>query len=54
MPGADPGQFQASYKAPPGISLERSMEIAAELESAEHRSRSAAASCCSDQAEYTG
>jgi HAE1 family hydrophobic/amphiphilic exporter-1 len=32
MPGADPGQFQASYKAAPGISLERSMEIAAELE----------------------
>jgi putative pyridoxal-dependent aspartate 1-decarboxylase len=34
--------------------LDDQVEIAAELESAEHRSRSAAASCCSDQAEYTG
>jgi HAE1 family hydrophobic/amphiphilic exporter-1 len=33
MPSADPGQFQVSYKALPGISLDRSMEIAGELES---------------------
>lgn len=33
MPGADPGQFQVSYKATPGISLERSMEIARQIES---------------------
>jgi HAE1 family hydrophobic/amphiphilic exporter-1 len=32
MPNADPGQFQVAYKARPGISLERSMEIARELE----------------------
>jgi HAE1 family hydrophobic/amphiphilic exporter-1 len=32
MPNADPGQFQVSYKAAPGISLDRSMEIARELE----------------------
>ena len=31
MPNADPGQFQVSYKAPPGISLERSSEIALHL-----------------------
>ncbi|MCI0719816.1 MAG: hypothetical protein L0338_12730, partial [Acidobacteria bacterium] len=28
MPKDDPGQFQVSYKAQPGISLERSSEIA--------------------------
>ena len=28
MPTADPGQFQVSYKAAPGISLDRSAEIA--------------------------
>ena len=33
MPSADPGQFQVSYKATPGISLDRSMEIARQLES---------------------
>ncbi len=33
MPNADPGQFQVSYKAAPGISLDRSAEIARELES---------------------
>ncbi len=32
MPNADPGQFQVAYKASPGISLNRSMEIAQELE----------------------
>src|ERR1017187_10166746 len=32
MPTADPGQFQVSYKASPGISLDRSAEIARELE----------------------
>jgi HAE1 family hydrophobic/amphiphilic exporter-1 len=32
MPNADPGQFQVAYKARPGISLERSAEIARELE----------------------
>ncbi len=32
MPEADPGQFQISYKARPGISLERSVEIARELD----------------------
>jgi hydrophobic/amphiphilic exporter-1 (mainly G- bacteria), HAE1 family len=32
MPNADPGQFQVSYKAAPGISLDRSVEIAQELE----------------------
>jgi HAE1 family hydrophobic/amphiphilic exporter-1 len=32
MPGYDQGQFQVSYKAEPGISLERSSEIARELE----------------------
>ncbi|MFN7999163.1 MAG: efflux RND transporter permease subunit [Bryobacteraceae bacterium] len=33
MPNADPGQFQVAYKAVPGISLDRSAEIASELES---------------------
>ncbi len=33
MPAADPGQFQVSYKATPGISLDRSVEIARQLES---------------------
>jgi HAE1 family hydrophobic/amphiphilic exporter-1 len=32
MPNADPGQFQVSYKATPGISLDRSVEIAQQLE----------------------
>ena len=32
MPSADPGQFQVAYKATPGISLDRSAEIAQELE----------------------
>jgi HAE1 family hydrophobic/amphiphilic exporter-1 len=32
MPNADPGQFQVAYKGTPGISLDRSMEIAKELE----------------------
>jgi HAE1 family hydrophobic/amphiphilic exporter-1 len=32
MPAADPGQFQVAYKAEPGISLDRSMDIARELE----------------------
>ena len=32
MPDADPGQFQVTYKAQPGISLDRSVEIARELE----------------------
>ncbi len=32
MPEADPGQFQVAYKASPGISLERSIEIAQQLE----------------------
>ena len=32
MPQADPGQFQVAYKATPGISLERSMEIARQIE----------------------
>jgi hydrophobic/amphiphilic exporter-1 (mainly G- bacteria), HAE1 family len=31
MPEADPGQFQVSYKAQPGISLERSSQIARQL-----------------------
>lgn len=31
MPQADPGQFQVTYKARPGVSLERSMEIARQL-----------------------
>jgi HAE1 family hydrophobic/amphiphilic exporter-1 len=42
MPTADPGQFQVSYKATPGISLDRSMEIAQQLE-AEIRRNSAVA-----------
>jgi HAE1 family hydrophobic/amphiphilic exporter-1 len=42
MPSADPGQFQVSYKAAPGISLDRSAEIARELE-AEIRRNSAVA-----------
>ncbi len=33
MPNADPGQFQVAYKATPGISLDRSAEIAREIES---------------------
>jgi HAE1 family hydrophobic/amphiphilic exporter-1 len=33
MPNADPGQFQVSYKAQPGISLDRSAEIARQIES---------------------
>ena len=33
MPNADPGQFQVAYKAAPGISLDRSAEIAREMES---------------------
>jgi HAE1 family hydrophobic/amphiphilic exporter-1 len=32
MPNADPGQFQVSYKASPGISVDRSVEIAQEIE----------------------
>jgi HAE1 family hydrophobic/amphiphilic exporter-1 len=32
MPGADPGQFQVAYKATPGISLDRSAEIARQIE----------------------
>ncbi|MCW5981499.1 MAG: efflux RND transporter permease subunit [Bryobacteraceae bacterium] len=32
MPQADPGQFQVSYKANPSVSLERSMEIARQLD----------------------
>ncbi len=32
MPGADPGQFQVSYKAAPGISLNRSVDIARQIE----------------------
>ena len=32
MPGADPGQFQVAYKAAPGISLDRSAEIARQIE----------------------
>ncbi len=32
MPNADPGHFQVAYKARPGISLDRSVEIARELE----------------------
>ncbi|MBZ5582558.1 MAG: efflux RND transporter permease subunit [Acidobacteriia bacterium] len=32
MPSADPGQFQVSFKATPGISLDRSSEIAQQLE----------------------
>jgi len=32
MPNADPGQFQVAYKATPGISLDRSVEIAQQLE----------------------
>lgn len=32
MPSADPGQFQVAYKAAPGISLDRSVEIAREIE----------------------
>lgn len=31
MPEADPGQFQVTYKASPGVSLERSIEIARQL-----------------------
>ncbi|MEK7406387.1 MAG: efflux RND transporter permease subunit, partial [Acidobacteriota bacterium] len=31
MPEADPGQFQVAYKASPGISLERSIEIARQV-----------------------
>ena len=31
MPDADPGQFQVTYKARPGMSLERSVEIARQL-----------------------
>ncbi|HWQ57058.1 MAG TPA: efflux RND transporter permease subunit [Bryobacteraceae bacterium] len=31
MPDADPGQFQVTYKAQPGISLDRSIEIARQL-----------------------
>jgi HAE1 family hydrophobic/amphiphilic exporter-1 len=31
MPNADPGQFQVSYKAAPGISLDRSAEIAEQI-----------------------
>jgi HAE1 family hydrophobic/amphiphilic exporter-1 len=33
MPDADPGQFQVAYKATPGISLDRSVEIAGQIES---------------------
>ena len=33
MPAADPGQFQVAYKAAPGISLDRSVEIARQIES---------------------
>jgi hydrophobic/amphiphilic exporter-1 (mainly G- bacteria), HAE1 family len=33
MPNADPGQFQVAYKATPGISLDRSIEIARQIES---------------------
>jgi HAE1 family hydrophobic/amphiphilic exporter-1 len=32
MPNADPGQFQVSYKAAPGISLDRAIEIAQQVE----------------------
>ncbi len=32
MPKADPGQFQVNYKASPSVSLERSMEIARQLD----------------------
>jgi HAE1 family hydrophobic/amphiphilic exporter-1 len=32
MPEADPGQFQVSYKAGPSVSLDRSMEIARQLD----------------------
>jgi HAE1 family hydrophobic/amphiphilic exporter-1 len=32
MPNADPGQFQVAYKATPGISLDRSIEIARQIE----------------------
>ena len=32
MPKADPGQFQVNYKASPSISLERSMEIARQID----------------------
>lgn len=32
MPQADPGQYQVSYKANPGISLERSAEIARQID----------------------
>ncbi len=42
MPQADPGQFQVSYKASPSISLERSIEIARQLD-AEIRSNPAVA-----------
>ena len=31
MPEADPGQFQVTYKALPGVSLDRSLEIARQL-----------------------
>lgn len=33
MPNADPGQFQVAYKARPGLSLDRSAEIARAIES---------------------
>ena len=42
MPGADPGQFQVSYKAAPGISLDRSMEIARQIESEIRQNRAVA------------
>jgi hydrophobic/amphiphilic exporter-1 (mainly G- bacteria), HAE1 family len=32
MPSADPGQFMVTFKATPGISLDRSMEIAQQVE----------------------
>ena len=32
MPNADPGQFQVAYKASPGVSLDRSVEVAQEIE----------------------
>ena len=37
MPNADPGQFMVTYKAAPGISLERSSEIASEIEAEARR-----------------
>ena len=33
MPKADPGQFQVNYKASPSVSLERSIEIARQIDS---------------------